>query len=146
LFKNLTKKYSYQELNEKNDQIFVTKTIDCITNRMELTRLRPAPAGLRRGTAGKAGRCGLTLSYKVFKVLRLAAHPRTLFATRGRIIECIERRLIPPERVPGMFLPVPTWACCRCAVDGVRSPTDNVPNWVEMVTGRLLREIPLQRD
>jgi hypothetical protein len=39
-----------------------------------------------------------------------------------------------------MFLLVPTWACCRCADDGVRSPTDKVPNWVEMVTGQPLRE------
>jgi len=39
-----------------------------------------------------------------------------------------------------MFLLVPMWACYRCADDGVRSPTDNVPNWVEMVTGRPLRD------
>jgi hypothetical protein len=40
-----------------------------------------------------------------------------------------------------MFLLVPTWACYRCAVDGVGSPTDKVPNWVEMVTGRPLWEV-----
>jgi len=39
-----------------------------------------------------------------------------------------------------MFLLIPTWACYRRADDGVRSPTDNVPNWVEMVTGRPFRE------
>ena len=43
-------------------------------------------------------------------------------------------------RVLGMFLPVPTWACYRCADDGVRSPTDNVPNRVQMVTGEPLGE------
>jgi hypothetical protein len=37
-----------------------------------------------------------------------------------------------------MFLPVPTWACYPCADDGVRSPTDNVPNWVEMATAEPL--------
>jgi len=35
-----------------------------------------------------------------------------------------------------MFLPDTTCACYRCSDDGVRSPTDNVPNWVEMVTGK----------
>lgn len=39
-----------------------------------------------------------------------------------------------------MFLLVPTWACYCCADDRVRSPTDKVPNWVGMVTGRPLRE------
>jgi hypothetical protein len=39
-----------------------------------------------------------------------------------------------------MFLPVPTWACYRCADDRVRSPADNVPNWVHMVTGEPLVE------
>ena len=40
-----------------------------------------------------------------------------------------------------MFLLIPTWACYRRADDGVRSPTDNVPKWVEMVTGRPFWEI-----
>jgi len=39
-----------------------------------------------------------------------------------------------------MFLPDPTQACYRCADDGVRSPADNVPNWVQMATGEPLRE------
>ena len=34
-----------------------------------------------------------------------------------------------------MFLPDPTQACYRRADDGVRSPADNVPNWVRMATG-----------
>jgi len=33
-----------------------------------------------------------------------------------------------------MFLPVPTWACLPRAVWLVRSPTDNVSNWVQIVT------------
>ena len=36
---------------------------------------------------------------------------------------------------PGMFLPDPTQACYRRADDGVRSPADNVPKRVQMVTG-----------
>jgi hypothetical protein len=48
--------------------------------------------------------------------------------------------LRPVPGVPGMFLPDPTQACCRCADDGVRSPADNVPNWVRMVTGEPFRE------
>ena len=39
-----------------------------------------------------------------------------------------------------MFLPDPTQACYRRADDGVRSPADNVPNWVQMVTGEPFRE------
>jgi len=38
-----------------------------------------------------------------------------------------------------MFLPDPMQACYRCADDGVRSPADNVPNWVQMATGEPLR-------
>jgi len=41
---------------------------------------------------------------------------------------------------PGMFLPDPTQACYRRADDGVRSPADNVPKWVRMVTGGPLRK------
>jgi len=39
-----------------------------------------------------------------------------------------------------MFLPVSTQECDRRADDGVRSPADNVPNRVQMVTGEPLRE------
>ena len=39
-----------------------------------------------------------------------------------------------------MFLPDPTQACYRRADDGVRSPADNAPNWVQMVTGEPFRE------
>ena len=39
-----------------------------------------------------------------------------------------------------MFLPDPMQACYRRADDGVRSPADNVPNRVRMVTGEPLRE------
>jgi len=39
-----------------------------------------------------------------------------------------------------MFLPDLTQACYRCADDGVRSPADNAPNRVQMVTGEPLRE------
>jgi hypothetical protein len=39
-----------------------------------------------------------------------------------------------------MFLPDPTQACYLCADDGVRSPADNVPNWVQMATGEPLGE------
>ena len=35
----------------------------------------------------------------------------------------------------------PRWACYRCADDGVRSPTDNVPKRVRMVTGEPLRKL-----
>ena len=48
--------------------------------------------------------------------------------------------------VPGMFLPDPTQACYRRADDGVRSPADNVPNWVRMVTGEPLRESSPVKD
>jgi len=47
-------------------------------------------------------------------------------ATRCRTVECTQEVAV----VPGMFLPDPTQACHRCADDGVRSPADNVPNWV----------------
>jgi hypothetical protein len=40
-----------------------------------------------------------------------------------------------------MFLPDPTQACYRRADDGVRSPADNVPNRVLMVTGKPLGEL-----
>ncbi len=39
-----------------------------------------------------------------------------------------------------MFLPVSTQACYRRADDGVRSPVDNVPNRVQLVTGEPLGE------
>ena len=39
-----------------------------------------------------------------------------------------------------MFLPDPTQACYRRADDGVRSPADNVPNRVQLVTGEPLGE------
>ena len=42
--------------------------------------------------------------------------------------------------VLGMFLPVPAQACYRRADDGVRSPADNVLNWVRMVTAEPLRK------
>jgi hypothetical protein len=48
--------------------------------------------------------------------------------------------------VPGMFLPVPTQACYRRADDGVRSPVDNVPNRVQLVTGEPLGESSPVKD
>ena len=39
-----------------------------------------------------------------------------------------------------MFLPDPTQACYRRADDGVRSPADNAPNRVQLVTGEPLGE------
>ena len=39
-----------------------------------------------------------------------------------------------------MFLPVPTRACLPRAVWLVRSPADNVPNRVQMVTGEPIGE------
>ncbi len=56
-------------------------------------------------------------------------------ATRCRINECIYWRCI-IQRILSMFLLIPTWACYRRSDDGVRSPADNVPNRVEMETGR----------
>jgi len=57
-------------------------------------------------------------------------------ATRGRIAECIQAVI----GIPGMFLLVPTRACLPCAMWLVRSPADNAPNWVQMVTGEPLGE------
>ena len=48
--------------------------------------------------------------------------------------------------IPGMFLPDPTRACYHRADDGVRSPADNVPNRVQMVTGEPLRESSPVKD
>ena len=42
--------------------------------------------------------------------------------------------------IPGMFLPVPTRACLPRVAWLVWSPTDNVPNWVQMATGESLGE------
>ena len=57
-------------------------------------------------------------------------------ATRSRIVECTQVVTV----VPGMFLLVPTRAWLPRVVWLVRSPADNVPNWVQMVTGEPLGE------
>jgi len=60
-----------------------------------------------------------------------AAQFKRYGATRSRIVECIQV----VSGILGMFLPIPTRACLLRDVKLVRSPADNVPNWVQMVTG-----------
>jgi len=65
-----------------------------------------------------------------------AAHARV--GVRHEVAQLSVLRLWPGA--PGMFLPDPTQACYRRADGGVRSPADNVPNRVRMVTGEPLRK------
>jgi hypothetical protein len=63
-----------------------------------------------------------------------------LSATRSRVIVCV---LEGGNSMQHRYLPYPRQrpmrACWPRAVRMVRSPADNVPKWVQMATGELLR-------
>ncbi len=65
-------------------------------------------------------------TWEVYLIKSSAARLRPAVGLRHDVAKLSVSRYLP--WMPGMFLPVSTQACYRCAGDGVRSSADNVPS------------------